>query len=151
MTFSRGSTDSAPASIELLDSLVKQLHGGKQVIRWLIKPEGLPTRGPGSFRKPSANANAVRTRMPPHRCSPVVFVAEREGADWRMVRSGATPTRPLDPPLTSPERVPESELHFDEPALEPVPQDEAVGGLGELGHEALEIGLGVGRVSMHGW
>ena len=50
--FSRGATDPAPVSVEVLDSRIEQLREGWQVIHWLIKPEGLPTRGPEQFLNP---------------------------------------------------------------------------------------------------
>jgi hypothetical protein len=50
--FSWGATEPAPVSVEVLDSLVEQLREGEQVIHWLIKPKGLPTRGPEQFLKP---------------------------------------------------------------------------------------------------
>jgi hypothetical protein len=50
--FSRGATDPAPASVEVLERPVEQLREGWQVIHWLIKPEGLPTRGPDQVLEP---------------------------------------------------------------------------------------------------
>ena len=46
----------------------------------------------------------------------------------------------FDPAMTGPDRVPESEFHLDKRSFEPVPQGEAVGSLGQLRHEAIEIG-----------
>jgi hypothetical protein len=51
---------------------------------------------------------------------------------------------------TRPERVPESELHLDERASEPMPQGEAIGRLGELDHEILAIILDISINIIHG-